>query len=348
MGELADAKMIIPLDEMIAQAAYNSSDFHPAAWKGSAWNGRQFALPIQPTAELLLCRSDLLAEAGLTIPKTTDEVLEAARTLHCSKRGLSGIILNCGRGTPAAHTFMMTLADFGRPILDLPAVGDEFGIDRIEGEQFRPMIDTTEGRQASEYLLEIFRHAHAESIRCEWDRQFAVFSSGEAAMCYGWSVRAAAFERDEASPAHSKVAFVPHPPAPGCRAVSPIGGFSLGIPSGLEPANVSIAWKVMEYLTRPELLKWYVQKGSLTSPRFSTSADPEVQSSSAMIGAIDAMERRGTIQIWPRPPVPEFTEILSVLGSDIHEMLRGEVSVGQALSAAQNRIDTIMRANGRY
>jgi multiple sugar transport system substrate-binding protein len=96
------------------------------------------------------------------------------------------------------------------------------------------------------------------------------------------------------------------------------------------------------------MMKWYVQNGNLTSPRFSTSADPEVLARSSVIGEVDAMERRGELKIWPRPPVPEFSDILTVLGVEIHEMLKGTSSIGHALSRAQSRVDSIMRANGRY
>jgi len=144
------------------------------------------------------------------------------------------------------------------------------------------------------------------------------------------------------------VAFLPHPHGPGARTVSPIGGFSLAMPRGLSAPRQKAAWKVMEYLTRPEMLKWYVQHGNLTSPRFSTSADPEVQAKSSLIGQVDAMERRGELQIWPRPPIPEFSDILGVLGDEIHRMLQREIGVAEALSRAQDRVDALMRHNGRY
>lgn len=348
IGQLSEAGMIRPIDDIIRQERYNSSDFHSAAWKGSAYAGRQYGLPVQPTAELLFCRSDLFADAGLSIPRSTEDVLFAARALHRSAMHLSGIVMNFGRGTPVAHTFIQTLADFGQPVINLRPVGDTFDMKDISGENFRPMIDTEAGLQTAEYLLELRSYAHPESMRCNWDRRIEIFARGEASMSYGWSIRAARFELDEASPAHGKVEFVPHPPAPGRAPVSPIGGFSLAIPAALSEERVKTAWKVMEYLTRPEMMKWYVQNGNLTSPRFSTSADPEVQAMSRMIGQVDAMERRGELQIWPRPPVPEFTDILGVLGDEIHNLLQGDASVATALSSAQNRIDAIMRENGRY
>lgn len=348
IGQLATEGVIEPLDEIMQSARYNPSDFHNAAYKGSSWNNRQYGLPIQPTAELLFCRSDLLTEAGLACPTTTDELLMAARVLHRSRFNLSGIVMNFGRGTPMAHTFIQTLADFGQPIINLDPLGDEFNVSDIEGENYRPQLHTETAQAAAEFLLELADFSHKESLSCNWDRRIGIFSRGEAAMTYGWSIRAAAFELDKSSPAHGKVRFVPHPHGPGARTVSPIGGFSLAVPAGLTEDRKTASWKVMEYLTRPEMLKWYVLNGNLTSPRFSTSADPEVQASSSLISEVDAMDRRGELQIWPRPPIPEFSDVLSILGDEIHMMLQGTMSVREALDKAQGRIDAIMRQNGHY
>lgn len=348
IGQLASEGAIEPLTDLIAEARYNSADFHTAAWKGSSYEGRPYGLPIQPTPELLFCRSDLLQEARLEIPRTTDDLLLAARTLHRSRRNLSGIVLNFERGLPVAHSFVQTLADFGQPVIDLTPLEGEFDIDTIDGENCRPMIDTPAGRDAADFLLELMDYAHRDSLKCNWDRRIAIYTKGEAAMTYGWTIRAGAFELDKASPAHGNTVFVSHPAGPGARHVSPIGGFSLAIPTGLDEARRQRAWKMMEYLTRPELLKWYVLNGNLTSPRFSTSADPEVQAASRLIKQVDEMERRGELQIWPRPPIPEFQDILTIVAKEIHPMLCGDVRPAQALAAAQNRVDALMRANGRY
>lgn len=348
VGQLAEEGVIEPLDEIMRQERYNPSDFHNAAFRGSFWRDRQFGLPIQPTAELLFCRSDLFADAGLLIPRTTDEVLFAARVLHRSGFNMAGIVMNFGRGTPVAHTFVQTLADFGQPIISLKPIGDEFDLSEIAGENHRPQLDTDPARQAAEYLLELLDLSHKDSLVCNWDRRIRIFSEGHAAMTYGWSVRAAAFELNDASPAHGKVHYAPHPHAPGAHTVSPIGGFSLAMPAGLSSERKKASWKVMEFLTRPEMLKWYVQNGNLSSPRFSTSADPEVQAKSPLISEIDGMERRGELQIWPRPPIPEFSDILGILGNEIHLMLQGEATPAVALGNAQNRIDALMRAHGHY
>lgn len=348
IGEIADKNAVKSLNSIVERERYNSSDFHTAAWKGSRYNGHQYGIPIQPTAELLFYRSDLFSDAGLAAPSSTDDVLFAAKTLHRSQFDLSGIVMNFGRGTPVAHTFIQTMAAFGQPVIDLKAVGNDFDVENIQKESFRPQIDTEDGFRTATFLVELFEYAHPASLKCNWDRRIALFAGGEAAMTYGWSIRAAVFELDDNSPAHGKVGFAPHPHGPGARSVSPIGGFSLGIPSNLSTGRSNTAWKVIEYLARPELMKWYVQNGNLTSPRFSTSADPEVLSFSKIIGVVDTMERRGQLQIWPRPPIPEFSEILNILGQEIHQMLLGDLSIHDALSRSQNRVDQLMRERGRY
>ena len=77
---------------------------------------------------------------------------------------------------------------------------------------------------------------------------------------------------------------------------------------------------------------------------FSTSADPEVQAVSEMIRDVDQMEQRGILQVWPRPPIPEFADIVSILGDEIHFMLQGQISVSEALATSQSRIDEVFRS----
>jgi multiple sugar transport system substrate-binding protein len=78
------------------------------------------------------------------------------------------------------------------------------------------------------------------------------------------------------------------------------------------------------------------------------SSDPEIRSVSLMIGAIDDMARRGLMRMWPRPPIPEISGIIAIAGEEIHDMLAGAKSIPQALSAAQNRADSLMRSRGHY
>lgn len=349
MGEMAEEGVVLPLDDLIREHRFQHTDFYVGTWRGGRWGGKQFGVPIQPTHELLFYRKDLFEASGLEAPHSTEDVLAAARTLHRSEFHMSGIVMNYGRGTPVAHSFIQTKAAFGEPVINLPRISPgEFETSELIGENYRPLIDTEIAHQTAEYLLALREYAHPDSIRCNWDRRIRLFSQGQAAITYGWSARASAFELDESSPAFGKVGFMPHPHGLRGSSISPIGGFVLAIPANLPPRHINRAWRLIAYLTSPELMKWYVLNGSLVSPRFSTSADPEVRAISPIISAVDTMERRGQLQLWPRPPIAEFHGITRILGEHIFEMLYGNRSVRETLTNSQNDVDALMRDTGRY
>jgi len=101
-------------------------------------------------------------------------------------------------------------------------------------------------------------------------------------------------------------------------------------------------------LTSAEAIKLYIENGSLVSPRFSVSSDPEVQRISPLISIVDKMARDGVLQVWPRPPVPEIVNIIDIAGEELHDMLLGQKNLSTALSDAQNRADALMRERGHY
>ena len=116
----------------------------------------------------------------------------------------------------------------------------------------------------------------------------------------------------------------------------------------MEPNRVGSIWTALKSFTSPETIKLYIENGSLVSPRFSVCQDPEVQNVSPLISIVDEMARSDTLQMWPRPPVPEITEIISIIGEEMHDALRGDKSLLSALQISQHRTDQLMRSNDRY
>lgn len=348
IGEFAEQGVLRPLDDLIAASGMNVSDFHPAGWYGCQWQGRQYGVPIQTTPELLFYRTDIFEDHGLAPPETTEQVLAAAAELHRPQRGLRGIAWNAARGTPMGHTFIQVMAAFGRPVIDLRAINDGFDARDIEGERYRPVIDSREGRQTAAYLRELLAYSPLNILSMAWYERISAYARGEVAMCYGWSQRAPYFELDPESPAYRTTGFLPHPRGPDGRNIAPVGGYMLGIPANLAPERLEASWQALQLLTSSEAIKLYALNGSLVSPRFSVSADPEVRSLSGLIGAVDEMARAGWLQFWPRPPVPEIADVITICGEEIHDMCRGLKSPQEALTAAQNRADRLMRRHGHY
>jgi multiple sugar transport system substrate-binding protein len=348
IGEFATKNVLMPLDGELAKGQLHRSDFHASAWRGCNYNGLQYGVPIQITPEFLLYREDVFAEAGLKPPATVDEVLTAARQLHAPHQGRRGIAWNAARGTALGHTFIMVMAAFGQPVLDLAPLGRNFDPHRLEGRHRRPMIATPEGRQTAEYLLNLLAYSPPNILSMSWFERVAAYGSGEVAMAYGYTLLAPYFELDKNSPARGTTGYLPHPRGPKGRNLAPVGGYALGIPANLDPQRVPGAFHALELFTSPEACKLYLLNGSLVSPRFSVSADPEVRAISKVVSIVDEYARTGQLQLWPRPPAPEISDVITICGEELHDMCRGLKSVAEALAEAQNRADRLMREAGHY
>ncbi|WP_420398532.1 extracellular solute-binding protein [Marinovum algicola] len=346
VGEFADKSVLMPLDDVIDVAAVDPADFHTAGWKAAHWGGRPYGVPAQTTPELLFYRRDLFAEAGLEPPGTTDQLLEAARRMHDPQKGRYGIAWNAARGTALGHTFLMTLADFGQPVLDLPEAAGGFDTDGLADRGYRVTIDTDKGLLAADFLMELLRYSPPDILSMSWYERVRPFAAGKIAMAYGYTLLAPYFELDPSSPAYGQTGYLPHPHGPGATNVAPVGGYVMGIPANLAPERVPAAAEALRVFTSPEAQKLFVQNGSRTNPRYSVASDAEVRRASPIFEAVDAMSWRDELQFWPRPPVPEITGIIQICGEEFHDMLRGLTAPRDALRRAQERAEALIDTTG--
>lgn len=345
IGDFAERGALLPLDEAMDITRLDPPDFHPTGWEATHWNGRPYGVPAQTTPELLFYRKDLFAEAGLDAPSTTEMLIQAARTLHEPRYGRYGIAWNAARGTALGHTFLMTMADFGQPVLNLPRKAGGFATDHLAHRDYRPTINNEAGLRAAEFLMELLNYSPPDILSMSWYERVRPYAAGNIAMAYGYTLLAPYFELDETSPARGQTGYLPHPAGPGATPVAPVGGYVMGIPANLPPERVEAAADALVVFSSAQAQKLYVQNGSRTNPRYSVGADPEVRRESEIFEAIDAMSLRDELQFWPRPPVPEICDIIQICGEEFHDMLRGVATPREALRQAQNRAETLMRSN---
>lgn len=341
IGEFVERGVIRPLDEVIDIDRLDPADFHTAGWQATQWHGRAYGVPAQTTPEVLFYRTDLFNEHGLEAPRTTHDLLAAARQLHNPARGRYAITWNAARGTALGHTVLMAMADFGQPVLDLPEIAGGFDTSDLSTGQYRPTIDTGAGLAAAEFLMELLDYSPPNILTMSWYERVKPYAAGKIAMSYGYTLLAPYFERDSESPAFGQTGYVPHPAGPGARQIAPVGGYALCIPANLAEDRLEGAGQALEVFTSPEAQKLYIQHGSRTNPRYSVAADPDVRRASPVFEAMDSMSWRDELQFWPRPPVPQISEIIRICGEEFHDMLRGLQSPRDALRKAQEQADAL-------
>ncbi|OZB19384.1 MAG: sugar ABC transporter substrate-binding protein [Rhodobacterales bacterium 34-62-10] len=343
VGEFASKGVIRPLDEVMEVSRLDPADFHTAGWRAAHWGGRPYGVPSQTTPELMFYRKDMFAAAGLEPPSTTEAVIAAARHFHNPRRGLYGVAWNAARGTALGHTFMMTCAAFGQPIIDIPEIAGGYDADTLAGQTFRPKLDTDRAHAAADYLMELLQYSPPDILSMSWFERIRPYGAGQVPMAYGYTLLAPYFELDESCPAHGNTGYLPHPHGPEGAPIAPVGGYVLCIPSNLAEDRLDDAVEALVAFTSPAAQKLYAQNGSRTAPRYSVGADPEVRRLSPIFELVDQMSWRDELQFWPRPPIPQISDIIRLCGFELHDMLRGIVTPREALARVQAQAEQILK-----
>ncbi len=341
LGEFVKKGVIRPLSDVMDISRLDPADFHTAGWRAAHWDECPYGVPSQTTPELMFYRKDWFAAEGLEPPVSTEAVIDAARYFHDPLRGRYGVAWNAARGTALGHTFMMTCAAFGQPIVDLPQIAGGYDADHLGHREFRPLLNSDRALAAADYLMQLLEFSPPDILSMSWYERVRPYATGKVAMAYGYTLLAPYFELDESCSAHGNTGYLPHPHGPEGAPIAPVGGYVFCIPSNLAVERINDAVEALIAFTSPGAQKLYAQSGSRTAPRYSVGADPEVRRLSPIFELVDQMSWRD--ELWPRPPIPQISDIIRICGHELHDMLRGIVSPREALDRAQARAEDIMR-----
>jgi multiple sugar transport system substrate-binding protein len=347
LPEFADKELVSPIDSGLHDGLISGNDFHPSVWETGAWDSQRFGVPLYVTVENLAARRDLFSDANIPYPRTLKELLAAARRLHAPRRKRHGVSWNAARGMPIASAFMFLLNAHAGSVLvkqsDKP--GSRKG--RIARHPWKGGLDTDAAGATVAFMRDLLAVSSPDVLQFDWNRSMAEFMSGNSALCYLWSMRAARFEFDLMSKVKGRVHYMPHPNLKGIKCAVPIGGFLLAIPSNLPKEREAIALQAIKWMTSSKAMRTQVRNGFPVAPRFSVSSDPEMSATSPIVGLVDRLAKQDLLSNTMRPVTPVYTRIEEALGEEIHDALAGKTSDTRALSRAQDRIQSLLMADSR-
>lgn len=323
LGELVADGSLEPLDQQIAQTpALAFDDLVAAPLADCQIDGMTYGLPIQPHAELLWYRTDWFTDAGLTPPQTTDEILTAAARLTNPENGRYGICWNAQRGQPLGQSMAHFYAAFGAPLLD---------------EAGRPALDSPQARQAAAYAKALLEYSPPDILLMAWDQRTSRFADGSSAMTYGWSARAYLAEEAADSKVSGLVGYAPAPVAPGIAPITPLGTWSLAVPTGLPDERRARALECLLWLSQPAQHRLLAGHGSGGIQRHSLLSDDALQRRHPAFITIDAMAHKGHVSSAMRPAIPQWHHLCQILGTVYFDMLRGDLTIDAACAEAQRQ-----------
>lgn len=319
LAELCRDDRLCELQALQAEGSFSGADFYDAVWQAGWVGGQLYAIPLQPTLDFLWYRRDLFEAEGLDPPRTFDDVIRCASRLQRPRLERAGITWNAAPGLPLAESFLQILGAQGQMTYD------ERGV---------LLVDNESGRNVIEYLRALIPWSPPNLRSMDWTRNAQMFGGGKAAMCYHWSNRYGLLDSHMLLHKGGRIGLQFHPTiTPNMTPISPLGGALLAIPSRNGARATTRAWRAIETLTSPELMKYFVLHGAAGNARHSVAEDRYVLQRNRVIAVMDELARTRQVASFPSSRGPRYHHLIEVLGSHLERLLfdgNGDVRTGIA------------------
>ncbi|PNY79650.1 extracellular solute-binding protein [Deinococcus koreensis] len=292
----------------------------PGAWTTVQLGNRYYGLPWILDTKYLFYNTAMLKKAGIGAPpRTMEELLAQARIIKQKGLARYPIVSSWSQAEALVADYTMYVSAFGGQFLD--AAG-------------QPAFNTGGGLRALEFMVQTVKEGLTNPNSREYLEEDVrrVFSGGQAAFALNWTYMYALTQDKKESKVVGQVGIVPAPGARGGAKVSAVNGsMGLGITAGSK--NPDAAWKYISYLTSRPVQEQYAKlslpiwKASYSSPAVTRGQEAVVKAAGASIGAM-----------YPRPVVPQYQEVSTILQKALQRALLGQVSPEAALDDAARQV----------
>lgn len=318
--EFAELGTLQPLQPYVDRSkVVDPKDYFPGIWDTSVIDGQLYGIPWYVDTRLLFYRKDMLRDAGVTkLPQTWAEWEQA----------MAAVKQHVG---PKRYAILMPLNEFEQQLslglqLPDPLLRDHNNYGNFESPGFR---------KALAFYANMFDQGWAPKmsetqISNVWDEFFngfyAFYISGP------WNIR----EFRKVQPAALKDQWgtmpLPGPDGPGAGIA---GGTSLVIFRKSEHKDA--AWKLIEFLSRPQIqARFHALIGDMP-PRRSTWAYPSLADDPLAHAFRDQLER-----VKPAPKVLEWERIVQEMRLATERVVRGGEPQEKAMRELDKRVDEIL------
>ncbi len=337
------------LEALEFDAAYDVEDILPAMRDGLSYEGNLYAAPFYDESSMIMYRKDLLDAAGMTMPDnpTWGHIQDAAAAMTDKENGVYGI---CLRGKPG----------WGDNMAFLSTMANSFGA-RWFDEEWHPQLDSAAWEHAVTFYVDLMtNYGPPGSSSNSFNEILALFNEGKCGMWIDATIAASFVTDPDQSKVAADVAFAQSPVAVTNRGANWLWAWALAVPAGsqqTEDAQKFIAWATSkEYI---ELVAdangWAsVPTGTRASTYANSNFTDAAVFAEAELKAIMSADPANSTQN-PTPyvgvqfaAIPEFQAIGIAVGQQMSAALAGNITVEEALEAAQKAADREMRKAGYY
>ena len=318
--EFAALGALEPLDARVAASSVvRKDDYFSGIWDTNRIDGVLRGVPWYVDTRLLFYRRDLLAQAGFDHPPRSWE--EWARMMAAIKK----------RGGPERYAVLFPLNEF-EPLLALslqgadPLLSDGGRSGNFRGEAFRRALTFYVAAFRDEWAPSM-SNTQVSNVWTEFGRgMFAFYVSGP------WNI--AEFKKRLPQERQGDWMTAPLPGAKGPGA-SIAGGSSLVVIKASR--HKEAAWRLIEYLSEPQVQQRFHALTGNRPPRRATWADARLASDPYARAFREQLER-----VKPAPAVPEWERIVNEMQVVAEQVVRGRLSLGEAPGELDQRVDAML------
>jgi multiple sugar transport system substrate-binding protein len=143
IGPFVDKNILTPIDSgELDVAGIKAADYDPTVWNFTQYQGKQYTIPLDIHCHAMLYNKKILADNGLTVPKTHDEWLAAVKKVTTGDTiGFNTFALGAG-----AQEFM-TWYIFG--------IWKQYGVEMLSADGTKAAFNTPDGILATKWLKEM-------------------------------------------------------------------------------------------------------------------------------------------------------------------------------------------------
>ncbi|MCI9007729.1 MAG: sugar ABC transporter substrate-binding protein [Lachnospiraceae bacterium] len=318
--EYASAGNMEPLENYISDASltnpdYDYADFIPGVIDALKWDcvpghkvgsGSQWALPMGWEINILTYNKDVLAENNLEAPKTAEELLNVAKSLHeFNGSGTYGLAL---RGTADWGTihpaYMSMYSTWGAKDFEV-----------VDGKLVS-QVDSPEAIAMTDYWVQLVKEGGAPQWSTYgWELAGADLGARKAAMM--WDADRGGYTQNVAgaSAEAGNLAFgmIPYPESAGkTEADMKSNLWTWSMAMNADSSKKEAAWYFMQYFTGPEFMLWSGTEGACTdTPRQSVleseAYKAAVADAEGYFEAFSTLKDTASIFFTPHPYFSETT-----------------------------------------
>ncbi len=311
-----------------ADASWKWDDVQQAARDAVTLDGKVYGVPLMTERHVLYYRKDLLAAAGIAVPKTLDELVIAAKALNKPDQGIAGIAMR-GQAVQSVTQFSSFLYSYG-------------GDFQKDG---KATVDTPEAVKAYETYGQLLRDSGPKgATSMGWVEASALFAQGKAAFYLDADSQAYTFLDPKSSAVVDKVDYAPFPAGPAGSHPYSIVPWTAGI--NQFSTKQDAAWNFIQWATSPQMFKTLMSEDTVPSPRQSSWDDPSVTAKfpAGLVANVKAMAT--TAVGHDRPQLEQVAKAREFVGAPVVTAIEGG-DVAAAAAAANKGLQDLLDQDGK-